>query len=62
MADYIADALRASQSEQTTIVVYVHSVRIAGVVTRYDDDSVELRHEKGRTVLRRGSIDAVTAE
>jgi sRNA-binding regulator protein Hfq len=62
MADYIAEALRASQAEQTTVVVLVHGQRLTGVVVRYDVENVELRHDKGRTMIRREYIDAVTVE
>ncbi len=62
MADYIAEALRASQTEQTKVALFVFGERISGVVVRFDVDSVELRHEKGRTLIRRDRIDAVTVE
>ena len=62
MADYIGDALRASQAEQTTVVLHVSGGMITGVVVRFDADCVELRHDKGRTMVVRSHIDAITVE
>ena len=62
MADYIGDALRGSQTEQTPVTVLIHGQRVTGVVVRYDEINVEVRHEKGRTMIARAHIDAVTVE
>ena len=56
----VVDLLRASQAEQTPVVVYFRSGRLDGVVTRLDETTVELRGDRTRSVIRLSEIDAVT--
>jgi hypothetical protein len=62
MADPLVDLLGASLAEQTPITAWVRGVRVDGVVAHLGGDTVELRHEGARTVVRLDRIDAVRAD
>jgi hypothetical protein len=61
MADPLVDLLSASLAEQTPVTVYIRGVRADGVVVHLGDDTVELRHQGERMVVRLDRIDAVSA-
>lgn len=61
MADPLVDLLQASLQEQTAVTVHLRSGRVAGVVARLDQDTVEVRSGGERTVVRLAAVDAVTA-
>ena len=67
MPNRIIAALKASLTEQSRVEISFAGQRLHGIVTHLDEGpaeeaAVDLRHERGRSVIRIAAIDAVTTE
>jgi hypothetical protein len=58
----LREVLDYSLREQAQLVVYARHAKHEGVVSRLDDDVVELRSPSGRCLIRLDRVDAVLKE
>lgn len=58
----ILTLLQNSQTEQLPVTIYFRSGSCKGIVTRIDEETVELRNEKQRICILLVHIDAVVVE
>ncbi|HMK45345.1 MAG TPA: hypothetical protein VK436_01835 [Methanocella sp.] len=62
MSDTVVEFLQASFHEQLPITIYFGGYHLRGVVAAINEDAVEIRQEKIRSVIRVGKIDAVSRD
>ncbi|MGD1052673.1 MAG: hypothetical protein ABR950_02470 [Candidatus Dormibacteria bacterium] len=58
----LREVLDYSLREQAQVLVHVSDAKHEGVVSRLDDDVVELRSPSGRCLIRLDRVDAVLRE
>jgi hypothetical protein len=58
----LREVLEYSLREQAQVLVYVRNAKHEGVISRLDDDVVEMGSPSGRCLIRLDRVDAILRE